>query len=32
MKILVIGASGTVGQGIVNELSRDHQVIRVGKS
>lgn len=32
MKILVIGASGTVGQGIVNELSRDNQVIRVGKS
>lgn len=31
MKILVIGASGTVGQSIVNELSRDHQVIRVGK-
>lgn len=32
MKILVIGASGTIGQGIVNELSRDHQVIRVGKN
>lgn len=32
MKILVIGASGTVGQGIVNELSRDHEVIRVGKT
>lgn len=32
MKILVIGASGTVGQGVVNELSRDHQVIRVGKT
>lgn len=32
MKILVIGASGTVGQGIVNQLSRDHQVIRVGKT
>lgn len=32
MKILVIGASGTVGQSIVNELSRDHQVIRVGKT
>ncbi|MFG1174728.1 short chain dehydrogenase [Erwiniaceae bacterium CAU 1747] len=32
MKILVIGASGTVGKGIVNELSRDNQVIRVGKS
>lgn len=32
MKILVIGASGTVGQGIVSELSRDHQVIRVGKT
>lgn len=32
MKILVIGASGTVGQGIVQELERDHQVIRVGKT
>lgn len=32
MKILVIGATGTVGQGIVNELSRDNQVIRVGKT
>lgn len=32
MKILVIGASGTVGQGIVNEMSRDNQVIRVGKT
>jgi len=32
MKILVIGASGIVGQSIVNELSRDHQVIRVGKT
>ncbi|TDS98825.1 short chain dehydrogenase [Erwinia rhapontici] len=32
MKILVIGASGTVGQGIVQELGRDHQVIRVGKT
>ena len=32
MKILVIGASGTVGQGIVSELSRDHQVVRVGKT
>lgn len=32
MKILVIGATGTVGQGIVNELGRDHQVIAVGNS
>ncbi|MTD28113.1 short chain dehydrogenase [Erwinia sorbitola] len=32
MKILVIGASGTVGQGIVQELERDHQIIRVGKT
>lgn len=32
MKILVIGASGKVGQGIVQELERDHQVIRVGKT
>lgn len=32
MKILVIGASGTVGQGIVQELEPDHQVIRVGRT
>ncbi|WP_421508138.1 short chain dehydrogenase [Erwinia rhapontici] len=32
MKILVIGASGTVGQGIVQALGRDHQIIRVGKT
>lgn len=32
MKILVTGATGTVGQGIVNELGRDHQVIAVGNS
>lgn len=32
MKILVIGASGTVGQGIVDELGRDNQIIRVGKT
>lgn len=32
MKILVIGATGTVGQGIVQELAQDHQVIRVGKN
>lgn len=32
MKILVIGASGTVGKAIVKELEHDHQVIRVGKT
>lgn len=32
MKILVIGATGTVGQGIVHELERDNQIIRVGKT
>lgn len=32
MKILVIGASGTVGKGVVDEMSRDHQVIKVGKT
>jgi len=32
MNILVIGASGTVGQGIVQALGRDHQIIRVGKT
>lgn len=32
MKILVIGASGTVGKGVVEEMARDNQVIRVGKT
>ncbi|OON38523.1 short chain dehydrogenase [Izhakiella australiensis] len=31
MKILVIGASGTVGKGIVENLRPNHEVIRVGR-
>ena len=31
-KILLIGATGTVGTAVARELERDHQVIRVGKS
>ena len=32
MRILVVGASGTVGQAVVKELSRRHEVIRAGRS
>lgn len=32
MRILVAGASGTVGQAAVKELSRRHEVIRAGRS
>ncbi len=31
MKIIVIGASGTVGRVVAEELSRQHEVIRVGR-
>ena len=31
-KILVIGAAGTLGEAICNELSRDFQVIKVGST
>ncbi|KJK23856.1 short-chain dehydrogenase [Burkholderiaceae bacterium 16] len=32
MKIIVIGASGTLGQAVVQNLSARHEVVRVGKS
>ena len=32
MKVMVIGASGTVGHGIVEDLKKDHEIIRVGKT
>ncbi|EHP44457.1 short chain dehydrogenase [Cupriavidus basilensis OR16] len=32
MKIVVIGASGTLGQAVVENLSARHEVVRVGKS
>ncbi len=32
MKIVVIGASGTLGQAVVQNLSARHEVVRVGKS
>ncbi|WP_159864960.1 MULTISPECIES: short chain dehydrogenase [unclassified Raoultella] len=32
MKIVVIGASGTVGRAVTAELSRQHEVIRVGRT
>ena len=32
MRILIVGASGTVGQAAAKELSRRHEVIRAGRS
>ena len=32
MRILVVGASGTVGQAAVNELGRRHEIIRAGRN
>lgn len=32
MKIVVIGASGTVGRAVAEELNRQHDVIRVGRT
>ncbi|MCS3408699.1 short chain dehydrogenase [Serratia sp. AKBS12] len=32
MKILVIGASGALGSGIVSALEHEHEIIRVGKT
>ena len=32
MKIIVIGASGTIGREIVNALAADHEVIRASRS
>ena len=32
MKIVIIGASGTVGQAVTDALSRRHEVIRVGRT
>ncbi|MFS2126725.1 short chain dehydrogenase [Pseudomonas sp. Pseusp97] len=32
MKIILIGASGTLGQAVYNELAPRHEIIRVGRS
>lgn len=32
MKIIVIGATGTIGQAIVQELSPRHEIVKVGKT
>ena len=32
MKIVIIGASGTVGRAVTDELSRRHEVISVGRT
>lgn len=32
MKIIVIGASGTIGKAVVTELAQRHEVIQVGKT
>jgi dTDP-4-dehydrorhamnose reductase len=31
MKILEVGASGAIGSAVVNELSKRHEIINVGK-
>jgi NAD(P)-dependent dehydrogenase (short-subunit alcohol dehydrogenase family) len=32
MRIVVVGATGTVGQAAVNELGRRHEIVRAGRS
>ncbi|QDY44333.1 short chain dehydrogenase [Candidatus Pantoea soli] len=32
MKVMVVGASGTIGRAVVENLSRDHDILRVGKT
>lgn len=32
MKVMIVGASGVVGRAIAENLSRDHDIIRVGKT
>jgi len=32
MRVLVVGASGTIGQAVVRALSRDHQVVQASRS
>lgn len=32
MKVMVIGASGTIGRAVVDNLAQDHDIIRVGRS
>lgn len=32
MKIILVGASGTIGQAIAEELGKDHEIIRAGKN
>ena len=32
MKVMLIGASGTIGRGIVDNLQQDHELIKVGKT
>jgi nucleoside-diphosphate-sugar epimerase len=32
MRILVIGAEGTVGKAAVNELGRRHDIVKAGRS
>src|SRR3954452_19965164 len=32
MRVLIVGASGTVGQAAVKELSRRHDIVKAGRS
>ena len=31
MKVVIVGASGTVGQAVVDELSPRHEIVKVGR-
>ncbi|MGE7826978.1 short chain dehydrogenase [Paenibacillus sp. NPDC093718] len=32
MKIIIVGASGTIGQAVAQELGKDHEIIRAGRN
>ena len=32
MKIIIVGASGTIGQAVTRELEKKHEIIRAGRN
>lgn len=32
MKVILVGATGTIGKAVLNELEKRHEVIKVGNS